>query len=83
MASRSSSHHHHTHVAQTTKTSEVTFMSSSVSCLAMSTLEASLRNRRAPGSPLECPDKKETGYGEQVQPSRVSLWDGAWRAGVA
>jgi hypothetical protein len=51
-------------------------MSASMSCLAMSTLESALRNRRAPGSPLECLNKNETGFGEQVQPSRVSLWDG-------
>jgi hypothetical protein len=58
-------------------------MSASVSCLAMSTLESTLRNRRAPGSPLECPDKTATGYGDQVPPSRVSLVDGAKRQGRA
>lgn len=42
----------------------------------MSTLETALRNRRAPGTPLECSNANETGFGEQVQPSRVSMLDG-------
>lgn len=54
----------------------MTSISSSVSCLAMSTLETALRNRRAPGTPLECSNANETGFGEQVQPSRVSMLDG-------
>lgn len=43
----------------------------------MSTLETTLRNRRAPGAPIECANKNETGYGEQTQPARASLLDGS------
>lgn len=43
----------------------------------MSTLETTLRNRRAPGAPIECANRNETGYGEQTQPARVSMLDGA------
>ena len=56
--------------------SEVTSISSSVSCLAMSTLETTLRNRRAPGAPIECANRNESGYGEQSEPARISMLDG-------
>lgn len=49
----------------------------------MSTLETALRNRRAPGTPLECSNANETGFGEQVQPSRVSMLDGECWASCA
>lgn len=50
---------------------EVSYMSTGVACLAMSRLEASMKDRRAPGAPVECPDRRETGFGKQVVLSGV------------
>ncbi|KIZ02316.1 hypothetical protein MNEG_5649, partial [Monoraphidium neglectum] len=57
-------------------------MSSSGSCLALSVLMANLQGRRSPGTPTECRNKLQTGYGPQVEPANVSPYTGGCMEGA-